>query len=69
MSLLLNDITGSIGNTPLIKLNRISADLPANIYLKCEYFNPLSSVKDRIGNAMIKAGEASGVLKPDSVIV
>ena len=69
MSLLLNDITDSIGNTPLIKLNRISADLPANIYLKCEYFNPLSSAKDRIGNAMIKAGEASGVLKPDSVIV
>lgn len=69
MSLLANDITQSIGNTPLVKLNRITADLPANIYLKCEFFNPLSSVKDRIGNAMIKAGEASGILKPDSIII
>ncbi len=69
MSLLANDVTQSIGNTPLIKLNRITADLPANIYLKCEFFNPLSSVKDRIGNAMIRAGEASGILKPDSVII
>lgn len=69
MALLANDVTQSIGNTPLIKLNRITADLPANIYLKCEFFNPLSSVKDRIGNAMIKAGEASGMLRQDSVII
>ena len=64
-----NDITQSIGNTPLIKLNRITADLPANIFLKCEFFNPLSSVKDRIGNAMVIAGEASGELKKNSVII
>jgi cysteine synthase len=69
MALLANDITESIGNTPLIKLNRITAGLPANIYLKCEFFNPLSSVKDRIGNAMVKAGEASGKLKKNSIII
>jgi len=64
-----NDITQTIGNTPLIKLNRITADLPANIFLKCEFFNPLSSVKDRIGTAMVNAGEASGELKRNSVII
>lgn len=69
MSLLANSITQTIGNTPLVKLNRVAADIPANILVKCEFFNPLSSVKDRIGYAMIKAGEASGHLKKDSVIV
>ena len=64
-----NDITQTIGNTPLIKLNRITADLPASIFLKCEFFNPLSSVKDRIGTAMVNAGEASGELKRNSVII
>jgi cysteine synthase A len=69
MSLLANNITQSIGNTPLIKLNRIAADIPANIFVKCEFFNPLSSVKDRIGYAMIQAGEDAGILKKDSVII
>ena len=69
MSLLVGNVTQSIGNTPLIKLNRIAADIPANIYVKCEFFNPLSSVKDRIGYSMIKAGEDSGHLKESSVIV
>ena len=69
MSLLAGNITQSIGNTPLIKLNRIAADIPANIYVKCEFFNPLSSVKDRIGYSMIKAGEDSGQLQEGSVIV
>ena len=69
MSLLANDVTQSIGNTPLIKLNRIAADVPANIYVKCEFFNPLSSVKDRIGYSMIKAGEDAGKLNPNSVII
>lgn len=69
MSLLAGNITQSIGNTPLVKLNRIAAEIPANIYVKCEFFNPLSSVKDRIGYSMIKAGEDSGVLKEGSTIV
>lgn len=69
MSLPAQDVTQSIGNTPLIKLNRIAADIPANIYVKCEFFNPLSSVKDRIGYSMIKAGEDSGRLNSNSVLV
>ena len=55
MPLLAQDVTQSIGDTPLIKLNRIAADVPANIYVKCEFRNPLASVKDRIGYAMIKS--------------
>ena len=69
MSLLANDVTQSIGNTPLIKLNRIAEGIDANILVKCEFFNPLSSVKDRIGYSMIAAGEASGELKPDCIII
>ncbi|MCB1121002.1 MAG: cysteine synthase A [Verrucomicrobiae bacterium] len=69
MSLLANNITQTIGNTPLVKLNRVAAGIPATVLVKCEFFNPLSSIKDRIGYAMIKAGEESGQLKPDSVIV
>ena len=49
-----NNILGTIGRTPLVKLSRISAGLPATIAVKCEFFNPLGSVKDRIGAAMIE---------------
>ncbi len=66
---LLPDVVSSIGNTPLIRLNRIASDLPAKVYVKAEFFNPLGSVKDRIGAAMIEAGERSGRIKPDTVIV
>ncbi len=65
----LSDITRSIGNTPLIKLNRIAEGIHADIYLKCEFFNPLSSVKDRIGLAMIEAGERDGKIATDPVII
>jgi cysteine synthase A len=64
-----NDITQTIGNTPLVKINRLSAGLNATILAKLEFFNPLSSVKDRIGKAMIEAAEKQGVLKKNSVIV
>lgn len=64
-----SDIVATIGRTPLIKLNRIAADVPATIYLKAEFFNPLGSVKDRIGRAMIEAAEREGKLKPDSVVI
>ena len=64
-----SDIVATVGNTPLIRLNRIAAGLPATIYLKAEFFNPLASVKDRIGRAMIEAAEREGRLKSDSVVV
>jgi len=68
-SLIFNDIVSTIGNTPLVKLNRSAAGLAADIYVKTEFFNPLASVKDRIGRAMIEAAERDGKIKPDSVII
>ena len=64
-----NSIVDSIGGTPLVKLNRLTEGLQAEVYVKCEVFNPLSSVKDRIGRAMIDAGEKSGKLKPGATII
>jgi cysteine synthase A len=64
-----NDITETVFNTPLVRLNRMAADLEADVLLKMETLNPLSSVKDRIGVAMIEAAEQSGALKPGSVII
>jgi cysteine synthase A len=64
-----NNAAETIGHTPLIRLNRIGADLGAEILVKCEFFNPLNSVKDRIGNAMIEAAEADGSLKEKGVII
>lgn len=66
---LANNIIETVGNTPLVKLNRIAAEAEADIYLKCEFFNPLASVKDRIGKAMIEAGEKDGKLKPGMVVI
>ncbi len=59
-----NSITDSIGGTPLVKLNRITEGLHAEVYVKCEFFNPLSSVKDRVGRAMIDAAEQAGRIRP-----
>src|SRR3981081_2147825 len=64
-----NNIVETVGHTPLVKLNKVTAGLPATILLKCEFFNPLGSVKDRIGMAMIEDAEKRGVLKKDTVIV
>jgi cysteine synthase A len=64
-----NDIVDTIGHTPLVKLNRITRGLPATIALKCEFFNPLGSVKDRIGAAMIDEAERSGRISPDTLII
>ena len=69
MSQLFHSITDTIGNTPLVKINNLTADLPAEIYLKCEFFNPLASVKDRIGRAMIEAAERDGKLNKDSLVI
>ncbi|MEI7750473.1 MAG: cysteine synthase A [Candidatus Omnitrophota bacterium] len=63
------DITKTVGNTPLVRLNRLTTGLAATVLVKLESANPLSSVKDRIGVAMVEAAEKAGKLKPGSVIV
>ncbi len=63
------DITGLIGHTPLVRINRLAADLPCRIVAKLEFYNPCGSVKDRIGIAMIAAAEKAGRLRSGSVIV
>ena len=63
------NIIESIGKTPLVELEKFGQNLPAYIFLKSEFFNPLASVKDRIGAAMIEAAELDGSLKPDSVVI
>ncbi|MFA6280970.1 MAG: cysteine synthase A [Candidatus Omnitrophota bacterium] len=69
MSKIYDDITKTIGNTPLVKLNRISEGINATILVKLESFNPLSSVKDRIGVAMIEDAEKKCLLRKGSVII
>src|SRR4030043_521067 len=64
-----NDITELIGNTPLVKINKLNREGKAQIIAKLEMFNPLSSVKDRIGLAMIEDAEKKSKLKKDSIIV
>ncbi len=64
-----SNITEAIGHTPLIKLNRITSDLGATVAIKGEFKEPLGSVKDRIGRAMIEAAEADGRLKPGTTII
>ncbi len=69
MARLFNDITETIGNTPLVRLNRINGNAPATVAVKLESFNPLSSVKDRIGVAMIEDAEKRGLLKKGATII
>ena len=63
------NITSTIGNTPLVRLNRLAEGLEADVLLKLEFFNPLGSVKDRIGRAMIEAAEAEGKIDARTLIV
>ena len=69
MGKIYSDITKTVGNTPLVKLNRIAEGIDATVVVKLESFNPLSSVKDRLGVALIEDAEQRGVLKKDSVII
>ena len=69
MSKIVNNLVETVGNTPLVKLNHVTKGLDAEILVKCEFFNPLFSVKDRIGRSMIEAAEKDGLLKPDGIIV
>lgn len=64
-----NDVTELIGNTPLVRINRLSRGVDATIVGKLEYFNPAHSVKDRIGVAMIDAAQKAGRIKPDTVVL
>src|ERR1700743_3659309 len=64
-----NSVLETVGRTPLIKLNRLAEGLDANIAGKAEFFNPLGSVKDRIGLSMIEAAEKAGKITKDTIIV
>jgi cysteine synthase len=66
---ILDNITEAIGNTPLVRINRLSEGLDATVAVKLEFYNPANSVKDRIGAAIIDAAEADGSLKPGGTIV
>lgn len=69
MSKIYENIIETIGNTPLVKINKIAGDSKAIILAKIESFNPLSSVKDRIGIAMIEEAEKEGKINKDTVII
>ncbi len=69
MGRIYNDIVETVGRTPLVKLNRVTAGLEATILLKCEFFNPLGSVKDRIGMSMVEDAERRGVIRKETVII
>jgi len=63
------NITEVFGNTPLVRLNKITDGAPAQVFAKLEFYNPSSSVKDRLGIAMINEAESSGELKPGGTII
>src|ERR687890_1112375 len=69
MARIYDDVTQLVGGTPLVRLNRLTEGLDATVAAKLEFYNPASSVKDRIGVSIIDAAEASGDLKPGGTIV
>ena len=64
-----NNILTTIGDTPVVKLNKIASHLPCSVYVKCEYFNPGGSIKDRIGWRMVEDAEKSGRIKPGDTLI
>jgi cysteine synthase A len=69
MARIYQDITRTMGNTPLVRLNRVTEGLQSTVLAKIEAFNPLGSVKDRIGVSMIEAAEEQGLIHDDTVIL
>lgn len=69
MAHIYSNIVETVGRTPLVRLNKVAAGIDATVLLKCEFFNPLGSVKDRIGMSMIQDAEQRGILTRDSVII
>lgn len=69
MARIFEDITETIGNTPMVRLKRVTRGIPATLLAKLEYFNPMGSVKDRIGFSMIQGAEKAGLIKPDTVLI
>jgi cysteine synthase A len=69
MARIYDDITGTVGNTPLVRLRKVTAGASTEVVAKLEFYNPLSSVKDRIGKSMIDAAEAEGKIGPESTII
>ena len=69
MAKIYKDITETIGNTPLVKLNNITKGLESTVVAKMEFFNPMASVKDRIGIAMIETAEKAGLIKKDTILI
>ena len=69
MARLYNNILEAIGNTPLVKINKLTEELQASVYGKAEYFNPAHSVKDRIALAMVEAAEEAGAISPGDTII
>src|SRR3974390_1133985 len=69
MGRIYNNIVETVGRTPLVRLNKVTAGVPATILLKCEFFNPLGSLKDRSGMAMIDEAEKRGILKKGTVVI
>ncbi len=67
--MILKDILETVGETPIVKLNKVGSDLRCELYAKCEFFNPGGSIKDRIGKQMIEEAEKSGRIKPGDTLI
>ena len=67
--MILKDILDTVGETPIIKLNKVGSDLKCELYAKCEFFNPGGSIKDRIGKQMIEEAEKAGRIKPGDTLI